>query len=462
MKAPFQQRISVPSGAAPSTTLRGRPLLAARALWITVFALTVGFFLFALPAGYERLVAASLEADRALRTAPDAGAGALLQFVLSPGFYPVSVFLLEAAISLGLSVVAVLIFWRRSNDWMAMLMSAMFFSYGITATEPLDALMKSEPAWQPVVNLQQNLGLGLVLFFFYLFPDGRFVPRPMRYLIIVWVAWPLVSLFIPDSPFNLANLRPQAILGGLAGSGSADAESPWVSALLSYLFVMFWWFSGVFVMWYRYARVLNPVQRQQSRWIIVSATMAILGYGAFALPRIVVPALREPGIPNVVYELVGVPLFLICIFFWMLSIGFSILRYRLFDIDLIVNRALVYGALTAVLVLVYAGGIVSLQYLFRILTGQETQLAVVASTLAIAALFHPLRRRIQVFMDRRFYRRKYDARKTLDELSSKLRGGTDLDALSEDLLGVVRETMQPAHLSLWIRRPSGSDEETAR
>ena len=129
----------------------------------------------------------------------------------------------------------------------------------------------------------------------------------------------------------------------------------------------------------------------------------------------------------------------------------AILKYRLYDIDLVINRTLVYGSLSAILVALYFGGIVVLQRVFVLLTGQQSTLAVVASTLLIAALFSPLRRRIQSFIDRRFYRRKYDARQTLEAFSAQLRDETNLDALSDDLVGVVRETMQPAHVSLWLR-----------
>ncbi len=141
-----------------------------------------------------------------------------------------------------------------------------------------------------------------------------------------------------------------------------------------------------------------------------------------------------------------------------IAIGVAILRYRLYEIDLIINRTLVYGTLTATLVALYFSVIVVLQRIFVLLTGQQSTLAVVASTLLIAALFTPLRRRIQGFIDRRFYRRKYDARKTLETFSAQLRNETDLDALSDDLVGVVRETMQPAHVSLWLRPDTSRNE----
>jgi len=142
-----------------------------------------------------------------------------------------------------------------------------------------------------------------------------------------------------------------------------------------------------------------------------------------------------------------------------IAVGIAVLKYRLYEIDIIINRALVYVSLTATLVALYLGGVVLLQRLFVLLTGQRSTLAVVASTLLIAALFNPLRRRIQSFIDRRFYRSKYDARKTLEAFSAKLRDETDMEALSGDLVRVVRETMQPAHVSLWLRTETSAKVE---
>jgi hypothetical protein len=212
------------------------------------------------------------------------------------------------------------------------------------------------------------------------------------------------------------------------------------------------------VLRYRHSR---GEEREQIKLIAFAASlMAIL-----FLVTLVGGSLLAPGTTDATQPLwlkvlqnasvlsyVGVPI----------AVGFAVLRYRLYDIDILINRTLVYGALTASLALIYLGGVAATEALFRALTGQEQQpqLAIVISTLVIAALFNPLRRRIQGFIDRRFYRRKYDAAKTLEAFSAKLRDETDLDVLKADLVGVVRETMQPAHVSLWMRPdppPRGSE-----
>jgi hypothetical protein len=199
-------------------------------------------------------------------------------------------------------------------------------------------------------------------------------------------------------------------------------------------------------------RRASGTERQQLKWFAYAAALLVL----FVLADTTITIMGEGGR---VIDAATFLIFAVVISCIPASMGIAILRYRLYDIDIIINRTLVYGSLTLMLALVYFGGVTVTQALFQTLTGQERlpQLVVVASTLVIAALFNPLRRRIQFFIDRRFYRRKYDARKTLEAFSATLRDETDLEALNNDLVGVVRETMQPAHVSLWLR-PKASPE----
>jgi hypothetical protein len=190
-------------------------------------------------------------------------------------------------------------------------------------------------------------------------------------------------------------------------------------------------------------RHAGTIERQQIKWFAYATVVVISGV---ILKNVVYPPV---GVMWVWW--VGLILTAVGVVSSPVAMGIAIFRYRLYDIDIIINRTLVYGPLTATLVALYFGAIVLLQSVFVALTGEQSTLAVVASTLLIAAMFTPLRRRIQSFIDRRFYRRKYDARKTLEAFSSKLRDETELEALSNELVGAVRETMQPTHISLWLR-----------
>jgi hypothetical protein len=202
-------------------------------------------------------------------------------------------------------------------------------------------------------------------------------------------------------------------------------------------------------------RRATGVERQQLKWFAYAAAAVAIGpFFAYIIPE----AIGAPlwfvwaGVALLCAGLAGIPI----------SMGIAILRYRLYEIDLIINRTLVYGSLTALLAAVYFSGVAATQAIFRALTGQQEQpqLAIVVSTLVIAALFNPLRRRIQAFIDRRFYRRKYDSRKTLEEFSAKLRDETDIDALNSELLSTVRQTVQPEHVSLWLLGSERRREET--
>jgi hypothetical protein len=280
-----------------------------------------------------------------------------------------------------------------------------------------------------------------------LFPDGR-LPSA-RWRAVAWVFAVVVVggvALVALSPGPLSGFEPIGNPFGLEGAPNFTAL---VEALVYTLTLVA--VGSVFAR----LRRSRGVQRQQVKWFAYAAS--ILATCA-ALTYLVSEAtgagwVRWVSFVPAMVGFVGLPL----------AVGIAVLRYHLYNIDLIINRTLVYGTLSVTLVLVYFGGVATTEALLRALTGQEQQpqLAVVVSTLVIAALFNPLRRRIQSFIDRRFYRRKYDARKTLEAFSAKLRDETDLDALNAELVGVVKETMQPAHVSLWLRpdTPPKEDEQ---
>jgi hypothetical protein len=285
---------------------------------------------------------------------------------------------------------------------------------------------------------------GLIVFLLLLFPNGRLPSNRWRpfawFSAAVTVVGAILAAIAPDStpgPNSEANAL-RSLPNPFGIEGLPNLQQPVQVLVLSVGLVAA---ASLVLVRLRNAR---GIERQQIKWLIYASAMLS---GALILKDTVFSPLgRTPWGLWVGYLLVAVgglggPI----------AIGIAILRYRLYEIDTLINRALVYGSLTAMLVAVYFGGIVVLQTVFLTLTGQQSTLAVVASTLLIAALFNPLRRRIQSFIDRRFYRRKYDARKTLEAFSTKLRDETDLKALRSDLVEVVRETMHPAHVSLWLR-----------
>jgi hypothetical protein len=286
------------------------------------------------------------------------------------------------------------------------------------------------------------LGIYLIL----LFPDGKLPSRRWRPL--AWlsgVVMVLASLGITFAPGPLEG-HP-----GVRNPFGLEGIPPWVATAMFIVLLLLplCMVASALSLVLRYRRS-GGEEREQIKWIALAASVVGLVY-LIAM----VSSLTYSG----PWGGAGTPLWLgllqdaalVSFTAVPIAVGFAVLNYRLYDIDLIINRTLVYGSLTATLVALYFGGIVVLQRIFLTLTGQESTLAVVASTLLIAALFTPLRRRIQSFIDRRFYRKKYDARKTLEAFSAKLRDETDLQALNSEVVGVVRETMQPAHVSLWLR-----------
>jgi hypothetical protein len=347
------------------------------------------------------------------------------------------------SIAVGYSVIGAIIASRlpyQPIGWICCaigLIAAVDHFGGEYALYALLALPHSLPGGEAMLWLQGwfwMLFVGLIVFLLLLFPTGR-LPST-RWRPFAWVSAAVISFGViwssaisPDVGFNAPPSPVQLLvllLGGVAAASLVAGR-----------------------------RGARGVERQQIKWLLYVGPIFFVASGLHIGFYFFWLAERSWGL-LASYLLVAVgglsgPI----------AIGVAILRYRLYEIDLIINRTLVYGSLTATLVALYLGGIVVLQRVFVLLTGEQSTLAVVASTLLIAALFTPLRRRIQSFIDRRFYRRKYDARKTLEAFSAQLRDETDLDALGYNLVGVVRETMQPAHVSLWLRTETASKGEQA-
>jgi hypothetical protein len=350
---------------------------------------------------------------------------------LSVDFFAAYFVAIEVSFVAVSTAIGTAIFWRKSEDRMALFVSLMLLTLGAALIIPYP-LLDLPPIWTLSAKVVSFIGAAAMVLLFYLFPDGRFVPLWSRWLALVWIVGVMApGTFFPERVLPLfSHPLSYAILGvGLAGS-------------------------TLFAQVYRYKRVSNSTQRQQTKWVVFGLVMALGGGSVVALLDLVVPQ-------GVLASLVGTTSLYFFTLLLPLSIAVAVLRYHLYDIDTLISRALVYGLLTATLIALYFGGFLVLQRLFVVLTDERSTLAVVASTLLIAALFSPLRRIIQSFIDRRFYRRKYNTRKTLEAFSAQLRNETDLDALGDDLVAVVRETMQPAHVSLWLRPETPSKRERA-
>src|ERR671932_1902830 len=282
---------------------------------------------------------------------------------------------------------------------------------------------------------------GMQVFYILLFPTGRLPSRRWRWLGWLTVAFVVVGAIV--AAFSSGALL--GILGPIQNPLGIEGFSNTYYKAILFTMTPLLTLAAALAVFIRLRRAIG-VERQQIKWFAYAAVAYIsAGILAYIIPRVIDTPLW--------FERIGFALNIAFIPAIPVAIGIAILRYRLYDIDFLINRTLVYSTLTALLATIYFGGVAATQAIFRTLTGQEQQpqLAIVVSTLVIAALFNPLRRRIQSFIDRRFYRRKYDAAKTLEAFSHKLRDETDLNALSDDLVGVVRETMQPAHVSLWLR-----------
>jgi hypothetical protein len=410
----------------PSTQLAGRRLTEARLGWAAVVLLELVVFLVAIPA--EIQVQAGLAQQ--LYAAPLFAAG------LSSGAYAAVCTFLDLALTLTFMVIGVIIFWRKSDDWMALLTSLTCMVFPTLFVPSLVFLVQAQPAWSIPVALLRAIGQATSLIVpYYLFPNGQWVPRVTRWLAKLWIACTVVWFLSPAAPFN--NIYVGTYL-----------RTP----RLSYLTYLAFYATGVLAQVYRYRRIATPLERQQTRWVVLGTTAAVVSYAAYQLAKIMVPALDQPGAAYIVFIFGARPLYYALVACAPLCIGISILKYRLWNIDIIIRRTLIYGVLSGLLVFIYAAAVLVLQQMFRTVIGQGSVLAIVAATLGTAALFQPLRGRVQAAIDRRFYRSRYNAARVLAAFSSTIRNDVDLNTLSERLVSVVEETMQPAQASLWLKR----------
>jgi hypothetical protein len=385
-------------------------LTLARGGWIGIAGTCVLLLAVALPVRYTQLAHPPTQ----IRTG-------LLALGLPLKLYVFSNLLLDGCVVLGFFMAAALLFWRKSNEWFPLLVAFLLITFG-TGGPIIVTLQEVNPAWSPLTGLIDIVSWGLLSFFLSLFPDGRFVPRWALWYTIVFglygLLWdiPLPAGWHPSNwplpLFILLQLGPTALLLGFQI--------------------------------YRYRYVSGPVQRQQAKWLLFGLAVALC-----TIP-FSIASVTPTHTPATIFGLFVAPalhLLWLCIPF---TLSIAILRYRLWDIDIIINRTLAYGTLTVLLTGIYVGLVIGLPLLLRGVVSQDNSVAIVISTLVVAALFQPLRHRIQAIIDRRFYRRKYDAAKIVATFSSTLREELDLPTLSEHLLAVVQETMQPAQVSLWL------------
>jgi hypothetical protein len=419
-------------GASTDTRLHGRWLLLARVGWVIVVVLALGLFIASISTyvAYLHYLCSSSQCLYNGQLTP-ADVGQLRAWGLSLDFYAIIQVALIILEFLVFGVVGAVVFWRRSDDWLALLTSWYMVLFPLGALDSY-ILHTLPPSWWLAIAMVSFLGEVSAFILGYIFPSGHFVPRWTRWLTVALIPYWLVNVLLPSSP-------------------------PWSKPLqfLNAGLFLGWIGTVVVAQTYRYRYVSGPVQRQQTKWVVFGASV---GFGCEVIGqicyRVIIPLFLHDNqlVAGIVTTLVALSWVLI-----PLSLAVAMFRYRLWDVDVLINRTLVYGGLSATLIAVYVVSILVLQTLFRGLFHQTSELAIVISTLVIAALFQPLRARLQTGIDRRFYRSKYDAARLLSEFGATLRQEVQLSKLCDRLLAIVQETMQPTHVSLWLRprEPSG-------
>jgi hypothetical protein len=398
--------------------------------------LSLGLFVAGLPRLYGHLTA--LEGNFAGGIPLDAHEIrlGLAEFGISPGFYAstiIFVVVIFAGYCLG---TAFLVVRRKKDDWLVLLLSLSYITYGTGYLYTISPSLYEiwTPPWDLIARfLYFFCGVVLYVVFFYLFPDGRFAPRWTRGFVLLILAWGIyITLYFEANPFLNSAAIPTAF-GIVITAG----------VLLSVIVAQF----------YRYLYISDSGQKQQTKWVVFGFSIAILLTMAITLPITLQPSLDRSGPRLAIYVLAVVALGAIFGAVGLISLTIAILRFRLWDIDSLIRRTLLYGVLSSLLGIIYFGSVVLLQSVVQTITGRPADSSgiIVISTLAIAALFKPLRDRIQQVIDRRFFQQKYDAEKILEKFAIIARDEIDLKILTGSLVKTVEQTLHPEHVSLWLR-----------
>ncbi len=422
------------------TRLRGRRLVVARSVIFSVIGFTLGLYLLALP-GLDARLSIPCTNELSMCLYYPEQVASLAKLGITPSALVVIVIAVSYASILLVCGVAAVLIWRRSDDWMALFLALTLILMPANFTPVMDGLPDALLGFGQAYANASFLALDLLLG---LFPTGRFVPRWLWIPILVLALQAIVPLPQPPSDTDAAPGLLVALFVVGVPLLSLAAEGCLIGGQI-----------------YRYRRVATPVQRQQIKWGVYGLILTLLVNQLFWQPVVWIPALQARD--SLYILLVGPDSFLM-IAILAISFAVAVLRYRLYEIDVLVNRALVYGSLTAILAAIYLGCVIGFQAIVNGVTrtsGENSSpLIIVVTTLLIAALFQPLRRRIQTTIDQRFYRHKYDAAKVLASFSTTLRQEVDLGALQEHLVTVVDETMQPSDITLWLRPTAASEQST--
>jgi hypothetical protein len=419
-------KFPITSDAASTTLLAGRWLAMARVAWVIVFVAILAAFFIQIPYYLAFMSRACPDTCAFTRQQQEALAG----IGLSLETFSWIALSCTLVISLISAVLALILVRRRSNDWMALLVALFLVGYPLMNNGTTGNLPTNIPP--SIWILLQVLTFPVWIIYdatFMLFPNGRFAPRWTWLLFVFWAIWGETITLTPN-----------------LGDGILFLGYP--------LFVI------TTIIWqvYRYRRVSTPVQRQQTKWAIAGLVAVLIANQLFWLPSGFTP------LGQTLYMPVSFLFYQLVILALPITFFIAIQRHRLYDIDTIINRTLVYGSVTVTLVAVYVGCIIGFQAISQSVLhapgGADNPLTIVISTLLIAALFQPLRRRVQRAVDRHFYRTKYDARKAVEAFGVTLRQEVDLDSFSQHLLTVAQQTMEPAHLSLWLNDTSQRKDPT--